>query len=190
MADDPLARLLPVGNQGGFRYSGSPRKGTVRLAVLYTTGAEPDWPDVLDPQTGVFTYYGDNRSPGHELHDTRRWGNLLLRDAFDWSHESANARRRIPPILLFEKAAPGRRIMFRGLLAPGASGLSSDDELQAIWRSTGGRRFQNYRARFTVLDVARSRPAGWCNSVRGVSAVQIMPSSVPGWPAPLGLWGR
>jgi hypothetical protein len=45
--------------------------------------------------------------------------------------------------------------MFRGLLAPGGPGLSFDDELQAIWRSTGGRRFQNYRARFTVLDVPR-----------------------------------
>lgn len=28
MADDPLARSLPVGNQGGFRYAGSPRQGT------------------------------------------------------------------------------------------------------------------------------------------------------------------
>lgn len=153
MADDPLARLLPVGNQGGFRYAGSPKSGTVRLSVLYTTGAEPDWPDVLDPQTGVFTYFGDNRRPGHELHDTRRLGNVLLRDSFDWSHESTEARRRVSPFLLFEKAAPGRRIMFRGLLAPGGPGLSSDDELQAIWRSTSGRRFQNYRARFTVLDV-------------------------------------
>ncbi|MCE0764768.1 restriction endonuclease [Pseudonocardia kujensis] len=181
MADDPLARLLPVGNQGGFRYSGSPRKGTVRLAVLYTTGAEPDWPDVLDPQTGVFTYYGDNRSPGHELHDTRRWGNLLLRDAFDWSHESADARQRIPPFLLFEKAAPGRRIMFRGLLAPGGAGLSSDDELQAIWRSTGGRRFQNYRARFTVLDVARIERAWIADILDGQAAES--PLCPPEWSA-------
>jgi hypothetical protein len=155
VTDDPLAQMLPIGNQGGFRYKGSPQKRAVRLAVLYTTGAEPDWPDALDPQTGLFTYYGDNRRPGHELHDTRRSGNLLLRDCFDWSHQSAEARRSVPPFLLFEKAAPGRRIMFRGLLAPGGPGLSSDDELQAIWRSTDGRRFQNYRARFTVLDVPR-----------------------------------
>src|SRR4051812_30737336 len=53
MADDPLARLLPVGNQGGFHYAGSPKQGSVRLGVLYTTAAEPDWPDILDPQTGV-----------------------------------------------------------------------------------------------------------------------------------------
>ena len=89
VADGPLARMLPVGNQGGFRYSGSPSKGAVKLAVLYTTGAEPDWPDALDPQTGLFTYYGDNRRPGHDLHDTQRSGNVLLRDCYAWSHESA-----------------------------------------------------------------------------------------------------
>lgn len=72
VADDPLAILLPVGNQGGFRYSGSPRARTVRLVALYTTATEVDWPDALDPQTGVFTYYGDNRRPGRELHDTQR----------------------------------------------------------------------------------------------------------------------
>ena len=72
--DDPLARLLPVGNQGGFRTYGSRAKDEVRLAVLYTSGAEPDWPDQLDVHTGVFTYFGDNRSPGRELHDTPRKG--------------------------------------------------------------------------------------------------------------------
>src|SRR3954466_4991776 len=76
--DDPLARLLPVGNQGGFRYAGSPDKDSVRVVVLYTTGGEPDWPDSLNTYSGDFTYYGDNRSPGRGLHDTRRRGNLLL----------------------------------------------------------------------------------------------------------------
>src|SRR5689334_2244510 len=40
MADDPLARMLPIGYQGGFRYAGSPKQGGVRLGVLYTTTAE------------------------------------------------------------------------------------------------------------------------------------------------------
>ena len=48
--DDPLDPLVPgVGNQGGFRYVGSPWKKTVRLSVLYTSGVEVDWPDSLDP---------------------------------------------------------------------------------------------------------------------------------------------
>jgi len=61
-------------------------RDTVNLAVLYTTGAEPDWPDVLDVHTGVFTYFGDNRSPGRELHDTQRKGNLLLSRVFERAH--------------------------------------------------------------------------------------------------------
>lgn len=152
IADDPLARLLPIGNQGGFRYKGSPREGNVRLAVLFTTGTEPDWPDALDPQTGIFTYFGDNRRPGRELHDTRRSGNVLLRDSFEHSHAGHSGRRMVPPFFLFEKVVPGRGVRFRGLLVPGAATLTSDEDLIAIWRSTRGFRFQNYRARFTVLD--------------------------------------
>ena len=148
--DDPLGPLVGVGNQGGFRCVGSPRKKTVRLSVLYTSGAEVDWPDSLDPQTGEFTYYGDNRTPGHELHDTRPGGNLLLRDAFEAARgASKEDRLRVPPFLLFEKASPGRAVRFRGLLAPGSATLAPDEELTAIWRSRNGLRFQNYRAKFT-----------------------------------------
>lgn len=147
--DDPLARLLPVGNQGGFRYRGSPSKKTVGLAVLYTSGVEIDWPDHLDPQTGVFTYYGDNR----ELHDTARDGNLLLRYTFEAAHAAPAERATVPPYFLFEQATPGRAVRFRGLLAPGAETLSADDDLNAVWRSKEGLRFQNYRAKFSVLDV-------------------------------------
>ncbi|MFD3406700.1 restriction endonuclease [Kribbella sp. NPDC058693] len=151
-ADDALARLLPVGNQGGFRPAGSPRAGTVRLVALYTSGTEVDWPDVLDTQTGVFTYFGDNRQPGREIHQTQRAGNLLLRDVFARGHDTSGDRRKVPPFLLFHRAFPGRSVAFHGLLVPGAESLSSDDDLVAIWRTTRGQRFQNYRARFTVLD--------------------------------------
>lgn len=40
--DDPLSKLLPVGNQGGFRTYGGIVQDAVKLAVLYTSGAEPD----------------------------------------------------------------------------------------------------------------------------------------------------
>jgi AspBHI-like restriction endonuclease/restriction endonuclease len=83
--------------------------------------------------------------------------------------------------LLFEKSAPGRRILFRGLLAPGGPGLSSDDELQAIWRSTGSRRFQNYRARFTVLDVPRIERRWITDILTGHAASS--PHSPPAWAA-------
>ncbi|MFC7967627.1 restriction endonuclease [Streptomyces cinereoruber] len=155
--DDPMSKLIKgIGNQGGFRYAGSPAQGKVKLAVLYTSGGEVDWPDHLDVETGTFTYYGDNRKPGQSLHETPRSGNILLRDVFAASHGKSDERAKVPPFLLFEKAATsGRSVVFRGLLAPGGPTMTSDDELAAIWRATAGRRFQNYRAHFTVLDVDR-----------------------------------
>ena len=150
-ADDPIGALVPVGNQGGFRYKGSVTDGTVKLIVLYTTGGEPDWPDQLDPVTGDFIYYGDNRKPGFELHKTARRGNLLLRDIFEATHGDPESRKKVPPILLFEKSGTGRDVKFRGLLAPGSHRLNPDEELVGIWRTTVDVRFQNYRAHFTVL---------------------------------------
>ncbi|MEV0726347.1 restriction endonuclease [Micromonospora purpureochromogenes] len=176
VADDPLGRLLPVGNQGGFRYAGSPLRGTVRLVVLYTSGAEPDWPDTLDEQKGQFTYFGDNRSHGRELHDTPRRGNALLRDAFAACHGDFAARCHVPPFFLFAKAGTGGRdVRFRGLLAPGGPTLAADDDLQAIWRSTAGMRFQNYRSRFTVLDEGVI-PRAW---LRDVLAGNALSSNCP-----------
>ena len=161
VADDPLAKLLPVGNQGGFRYWG--KRDAPRLVVLYTSGVEPDWPDVLDPATGAFTYFGDNRHPGKELHDSSRGGNVILRRTFDLA-SSAKSRPQVPPYLLFAKAGRGRDVLFRGVLAPGAAGLAADEDLVAIWRSRGGMRFQNYRATFTVLDIAKVARA-WIDDV-------------------------
>lgn len=149
---------LPVGNQGGFRTCGGIVQDAVKLAVLYTSGAEPDWPDALDPYTGTFTYFGDNRSPGRELHDTPKKGNLLLRRVFERTHDGRGGRERVPPFFLFDRPGTGRDVRFRGLLAPGSDRLSGEEDLVAVWRTTGGHRFQNYRAQFTVLGTsARSR---------------------------------
>ena len=162
--DDPLSRLLPVGNQGGFRQAGSTTRDTVKLLVLYTTGAEPDWPDALDPYTGSFTYYGDNRSPGRALEETPNKGNLLLRKVFDWAHAGPASRAKVPPFLLFDRPGTRRDVRFRGLLAPGSDRLSGEEDLVAVWRTKRGQRFQNYRARFTVLDVA-TVPRAWIDEV-------------------------
>ncbi len=94
VGDDALARLLPVGNQGGFRYRGQPP--TPRLVALVSTGSEPAWPDELDPFTGVFTYFGDNRTPGHPLLDPRCQGNVILTDTYARTHGDAQARARAP----------------------------------------------------------------------------------------------
>jgi hypothetical protein len=164
-SDDPIAKLLPgVGNQGGFRAAG--KGGAASFIVLYTSGEDGDWPDTLDPNTGQFIYFGDNKTPGHELHDTSRRGNAILRDVFQRLHDP-QSRSSIPPFLVFQKfptERSSRSVQFKGLAAPGYPGVPMTEDLVAVWKVTGGQRFQNYRAMFTVLDVAEVQRS-WLQAV-------------------------
>jgi len=150
--DDPLHLLLPVSNQGGFRIVG--KKERPRLVVLTSAMEDPDWPDELDLELGVFTYFGDNKKAGHELHDTPRYGNLLLKYMFDRRHGMASDRAEVPPVLIFTKGGEGRDVIFRGLAVPGAPNLDANSDLVAVWKLRKGSRFQNYRAKFSILDQA------------------------------------
>lgn len=149
--DDPLHPLIGVSNQGGFRYLGTVE--VPHLIVLTSSFNDRDWPDSLDRETGILTYFGDNKRPGRALHDTPRNGNRLLRDAFDAIHSKPNRRADVPPILVFGNAGYFRDMQFLGLAVPGAVGLSANEDLVAIWKIAIGQRFQNYRAALTVLDV-------------------------------------
>lgn len=153
-SDEPIGKLLRVGNQGGFRYFGSVLNSGVKMIALYSTMDDPDWPDRLDEETGLFYYYGDNKKPGHELHDTPRRGNLLLKQLFDKVHDSGATRAQVAPIFIFSKAGKGRDVVFRGVAVPGAESVSSTEDLVAVWKTYGNSRFQNYRAIFTVLDIS------------------------------------
>jgi len=153
-ADEVISRLLPgISNSGGFRAAG--RHDATRFVVLYSTGAHPDWPDELDPYRGSYSYYGDNRTPGRELHDTPRSGNKVLRRAFELAHGDAQDRVQCPVFLVFQRVGSGHQIRFLGLAVPGAKDLSHNEDLVAIWRVENGVRFQNYRAVFTILDIAK-----------------------------------
>jgi hypothetical protein len=184
--DDPLGPLLGVSNQGGFRHLG--RKERPHLLVITTSMAEPDWPDALDVETGIFTYYGDNRKPGRSLHDTPRWGNNMLSDLFARAH-SGTDRQSVPPVLVFRTLGAGtyRDAKFLGLAVPGAAGVPATQDLVALWSHSGGDRFQNYKAMFTVLNapqlsrkwlddiqsgkpISDSAPSAWLDWLRGGEA--------------------
>lgn len=149
-SDDPLHFLLPVSNQGGFRIVG--KKEQPKLIVLTTALDDPDWPDEMDKEVGIFTYYGDNKTPGHELHDTPRYGNLLLKYMFDRAYGDMYQRVQVPPVLIFAKGGAWRDMIFLGLAVPGAANLDANSDLIAVWKLRNGSRFQNYRAKFTILD--------------------------------------
>jgi hypothetical protein len=72
---------------------------------------------------------------------------------------------------------------FLGLAAPGANRLSAYDDLVAIWRVTDERRFQNYRAIFTILrevEIARTWLADLVDGV-GSTQSEACPSSWKRW---------
>jgi hypothetical protein len=172
--DDPISKLLPVGNMGGFRYTG--RSARPRLCALYSDMADPDWPDSLDPESGRFVYFGDNKTPGHEVHD--RKGNRVLRAAFEALHEGR--REDVPPFLIFTKAGRWRDVVFRGLAVPGNPGLGPTEDLVAIWKSRAGERFQNYKAVFTILDVPVV-PRRWLEALADPQRSSMAPDAWAEW---------
>ena len=155
VGDDPINKLLPVGNQGGFRYAGS--LNNLKYIVLYTSGENLDWPDVIDNETGIFQFYGDNKKPGHHLHDTKKNGNKILKKIFESLHSRESPRVDIPPIFIFKKHPTqnsNRSVQFKGLCVPGTTDKNQLEDLVAIWKTTDGLRFQNYSAFFTILNIA------------------------------------
>jgi hypothetical protein len=177
--DDPLPYLLKVSNQGGFRYRG--RVDRLELVVLTTTLSDPDWPDNLDVETGVFTYFGDNKKPGRNLHDTPRNGNEILRRLFDLAHSGRAERLQVPPVFVFANAGRARDLTFLGLAVPGSGDLRLSEDLVAIWKTSRALRFQNYRARFTILDVSMI-PRLWIEDIwKGCPLSSNAPSAWRDW---------
>ena len=102
--------------------------------------------------------------PAGTLHDTPQQRQPAAEPGIRAAHGGQAGRAQVPPFLLFDKPGTGRDVRFRGLLAPGSDRVSGEEDLVAVWRTTRGQRFQNYRARFTVLDVA-AVPRAWIDQV-------------------------
>lgn len=139
------------------------------FCVIYTTYEEDDWPDDMDYSSGIFTYYGDNKEPGAAINDKKRVGNLFLEYLFKQLNNKL--RQKIQPILCFEKVIiknQGSFMRFLGLGAPGGEALSSEDELLPEWRSKNNKKFENYRAKFTILDEPVIQRSWLVDMVNGV----------------------
>lgn len=183
VADDSISKLVRGGNQGGIRYVGSASDlNQCNLIILYTSGADPDWPDLLDPETGSFIYFCDNKKPGHGLHETHRHGNQILANVFEAYH--TNRRVEIPPIFVFSKGVEGRDVIFRGICVPGFHGYSQSEDLVAVWKTKNNQTFQNYKAIFSILDVPRI-PRLWITDI-----LKNWKLLSPYCPAPLLDWAK
>ena len=165
--------------------SGHPAGASTRNLSSFTQAVQiQNWPDTLDSNTGLFQYFGDNKQPGHQLHDTRRGGNKILRTVFDYLHASPPVRSRIPPFLVFQRyptSVSARSFQFKGLAVPGFPGLPPTTDLIAVWKSSENQRFQNYKATFTILD-AQTIPRAWLERVEpGKSLNDFSPVAWRDW---------
>ena len=183
LSGEALSKLLPgIGNLGGFRAAG--HGDDKKFVILYSSGEDKDWPDRLDPNTGQFVYFGDNKSPGHELHDTGPGGNRILRRVFDLLHATPPDRKRIPPFFIFKKyptPRSSRSVQFKGLAAPGFTGLPATSDLVAVWKTSKGQRFQNYQATFSVLDAPVINRAWLCDLANGIFLTTNVPEAWSEW---------
>lgn len=182
LSGEPLNAMFRCGNQGGFRQKRSCPGGPLSLVVLFSTLSDPDWPDVLDMEEGLFTYYGDNKKPGHDLHHTKRGGNRILAiETFGPLLPENPDRSRVPPFFVFTRGESGRDVVFRGLAAPGSPALGPMEQLVALWKAKAGERFQNYKAHFTILDEPLI-PRAWIDELlEGETITEHTPSAWLDW---------
>lgn len=155
LAGEVLSKLFIVGNAGGFRVNGPIENPN--YIVIYTSGDDAYWRDEIDNSLGVLLYYGDNRTPGNDLHNTKKGGNKILRNIFNYAaSEEISERKNIPPIFVFKKYEDSRDMKFLGLAVPGIKGKPKKDWLTAVWGCNRlGERFLNYKAFFTILDTSK-----------------------------------
>jgi hypothetical protein len=148
LAGCPLAKLLKVGNQGGFRYRKAADRDLPYFVVLFTNrygrrNEHKYWPDEFQ-ENHKFIYYGDNRTPEKKVLDTK--GNRVLDRVFS---EVNSGNRKIPPFLIFDRPEPGNDVRFRGLAVPDE--IPAGGNLEIIDELPDGRKIENFKARFLIL---------------------------------------
>lgn len=165
MKDDPLSKIFiiegcqkGIGNQGGFRKTskeknGKKINGTIAFVVMVDSTKQAEWPNKMDEEAGIFTYYGDNRTVGNDIFKTKNLGNKFLYEIFTKSYAGPDERAAIPPIFIFKATGNGCDKRFIGLAVPGVRGKSMEEALERRVFKVDGGEFENYVANFTVLDI-------------------------------------
>jgi AspBHI-like restriction endonuclease/restriction endonuclease len=97
---------------------------------------------------------------------------------FEAAHSGLSGRATVPPIFVFANSGVWRDVVFLGLAVPGTVDLRSSEDLVAIWKIAGGKRFQNYRARFTVIEVPCVTRA-WVQDI--ISGTPHTPNAPAAW---------
>ena len=149
LSDEPIHAILGTQNMKGIRPKNRD-DGKTAFIALHSTSDEFEWPDFLDVSTGVYTFYGDNRTVGKHLLASD--GNKALERVFRGDFATKEGRLLIPPFFIFSSAKghPPRSVQFVGLAVPGFSGPQEDWCIAKFFKGSSGR-FHNFQIKFTIL---------------------------------------
>ena len=150
MSDEVLSKLMMCENSGGFRKRGSINPFALKYVVLYSTNKNENWINKIDFQNKRVYYYGDNTRNEVDMLDTKKKGNLILKNVYERLNN--NDRKDIPPFFMFT-SEQGRDVRFVGLLVPRDDRISKDMQLIKVVDEVDGKKIENYKAVFTILDV-------------------------------------
>lgn len=147
-----------IANVGGFRISGG--NPLPRLVVLTSNGMRTEWPDKFNCESGVLTYFGDNKKSLDHL-NTPRKGNRILSEVFSALTEGRLRREELPIFLHFEKYGRSKDWRFSGQFVPGAPSIPKIEWLRLLKSNLG---VPNFCATFQRLGTATiTRP--WLDDV-------------------------
>ena len=100
------------------------------------------------------TYFGDNKTPEQEF--LTKKGNKILQKYFEML-KNPETQKIIPPFFIFIKHSTEnstRSVQFKGVAFPGHSKFSlSQNLITVLKKNTEGKSFQNYEARFSILNI-------------------------------------
>ena len=147
VSDDPISKLLNVGNSGGFRTAKrKDDKNKYAYVVLFYNNSKMDWKNEIDYKSSLLTYYGDNNKSGNDIFNTKHKGNRILYNVFQDMKNGLFTD--IPPFFVFQRLDKGRDVIFHGLAVPGTSNLENED----LIRKNFGE-FENFVSKFKFIKI-------------------------------------
>ncbi|MGY3704406.1 hypothetical protein BW731_07060 [Vagococcus martis] len=163
VGDDPITRLLGVGNSGGMRPKINWDKEIAYIVLLSNPANFHEYPDNLDISNNVLTYYGDQRVANKHYSETKHKGNINVKGLFEQVH-SGNLIKTFPCFYFEKIGGKGRNYRYVGIAYPFVKNKKLEEVCKNIKIQSGNGVIDNYKFLFTI-DSTTIVTREWLNSL-------------------------